>query len=385
MVTAGELMAARAGSVTPANFPDEEFDLYSIPAHDQGSAEITVGRAIGSAKQVVRPGDVLLSKIVPHIRRAWVVGPNRGHRMIASGEWIVFRDERVDPRYLRHVLLGDPFHVQFMSTVAGVGGSLLRARPTFVAKIQIPLPLLDEQRRIAATLDQADDLRTKRRETLAHLDELTQSIFLDMFGDPSSNPMGWPMRPLGELSSIAGEYGAAVAAVDFDPERPRYVRITDVTESGELKSEVKSPGGNVRDWSKFLLAEGDLLFARSGATVGKTYLHRGEDGPCVFAGYLIRFRPDPASLSPVFAFHFTKTQSYKSWVTARQRVVAQPNINAREYGQELLVPVPPLDRQHEFADRAAAVDQFRTLGRNQLARLDSLFASLQSRAFFGAL
>ena len=191
-----DIMATKAGSVDPAKFADEVFDLYSIPAFDRGEPEVVAGKEIGSAKQIVEPGDVLLSKIVPHIRRSWVVGANRGRRIIASGEWIVFRSDRVQPGYLRHVLVGDPFHAQFMSTVPGVGGSLLRARPAHVARIKIPLPPLREQRRIAEILDRADALRAKRRAALAQLDTLTQSIFLDTFGSVRDNPNGWQVVAL---------------------------------------------------------------------------------------------------------------------------------------------------------------------------------------------
>ena len=88
-----------------------------------------------------------------------------------------------------------------MRTVSGVGGSLLRARPAEVFKIQIPLPPLAEQKRIAGILDAADALRAKRREALAELDTLLQSTFLDMFGDPVTNPMGWEVRELKETKS----------------------------------------------------------------------------------------------------------------------------------------------------------------------------------------
>lgn len=159
----GDVIASKVGTVDPAKHPDELFDLYSIPAFDSGEPEVVSGSDIGSAKQVVAPGDVLLSRIVPHIRCAWVVGKTRGRRILASGEWIVFRGEQVHSDYLRHVLMSDSFHAQFMRTVSGVGGSLLRARPAYVAKIAVPLPPLPEQRRIAKILDKADALRAKRR------------------------------------------------------------------------------------------------------------------------------------------------------------------------------------------------------------------------------
>src|SRR5688572_18280959 len=98
-------MATKSGSVDPSKFSQEAFDLYSIPAFDRGEPEVAIGADIGSAKQVVQPGDVLLSKIVPHIRRSWVVRPDRGRRLIASGEWIVFRSARLHPPYFRHVLI----------------------------------------------------------------------------------------------------------------------------------------------------------------------------------------------------------------------------------------------------------------------------------------
>src|SRR4051794_32362380 len=101
----GEIMAVRTGTIDPSRCPEEIFDLYSIPAFDSGDPEVVPGMSIGSAKQIVKPGDVLLSKIVPHIRRSWVVRNKRGRRIIASGEWIVFRGKEIHPNYLRHVLV----------------------------------------------------------------------------------------------------------------------------------------------------------------------------------------------------------------------------------------------------------------------------------------
>lgn len=89
----GDLSVVRGGSVDPKKHPKEIFELYSIPAFDSGSPEITQGANIGSSKKNIEPGDVLLSRIVPHIRRAWVVGKANGYRQIGSGEWIVFRGE----------------------------------------------------------------------------------------------------------------------------------------------------------------------------------------------------------------------------------------------------------------------------------------------------
>jgi type I restriction enzyme S subunit len=113
----GDFVAKKSGSVDPSKFPDEAFDLYSIPAFDVGQPDVRTGNEIGSAKQVVKSNDVLLSRIVPHIRRAWVVGEDQGRRLIASGEWIVFRSSQLHPQFLQFFLIGDIFHAQFMQTV----------------------------------------------------------------------------------------------------------------------------------------------------------------------------------------------------------------------------------------------------------------------------
>ena len=110
MISTGDIALRKGGSVDPKKHQEEVFELYSIPAFDAGAPEVVAGSAIGSSKKAVQPNDVMISRIVPHIRRACVVGPANGHRQIASGEWIIFRDERIWPRYLRWVLVGDVFH-----------------------------------------------------------------------------------------------------------------------------------------------------------------------------------------------------------------------------------------------------------------------------------
>ena len=101
-------------------------------------------------------------------------------------------------------------------------------------------------------------------------------------------PDGWRLVRLGEISAPP-EYGAAAPARPYDPGLPRYVRITDITDDGRLRpDDARSADPSKVD--SYNLEVGDLLFARSGS-VGRTYLYRPEDGPCVFAGYLIRFRP----------------------------------------------------------------------------------------------
>ena len=383
VVPLGELMPAKKRSVDPRKHPDEEFELFSVPAFDAGEPETVCGSDIGSSKQALERHDVLLSKIVPHIRRSWVVEPSSERRMVGSSEWIIFRSDRFEPKYLRHVLISDRFHQAFMQTVAGVGGSLLRARPSYVAEIEIPLPPIEEQRRIAAVLDAAEALRMRRRQALAKLDDLTQAIFHDMFGAVTGKSR-WSKVSLVDVSRGKGEYGANVPAVDFEGDAPRYLRITDIRSDGTLTHDAVGPGGTKEQWHSKTLNPGDLLFARSGATVGKTFLVREEDPPLVFAGYLIRFVPDQQRILPEFMYQCTRTEGYRSWVAKAATTVAQPNVNASKYGQ-LELSLPPMDLQRRFVDAVERIRRHRTSLEASSATLDTLFASLQQRALRGEL
>ena len=388
-----EIMATKSGSVDPAKFPDELFDLYSIPAFDRGEPEVLAGKEIGSAKQIVEPGDVLLSKIVPHIRRSWVVGANRGRRIIASGEWIVFRSHRVHPRYLRHVLVGDPFHAQFMSTVSGVGGSLLRARPAHVARIKIPLPPLPEQRRIAEILDKADALRVKRRAALAQLDILTQSIFLDMFGDPATNPKQWPR--VGLRDAYWFQEGPGVRKWQFQEEGVKLLNVGNIEKDGSLNldktNRYLATAEAFGKYRHFLVDAGDLVIASSGISFDVDGLLRTrgafvseEHLPLCMNTSTIRFKAIEGVSDLRFLWVWLDSREFRSQITRFVTGSAQQNFGPSHLSS-LLITLPPLAVQHELARRVLAVDTLRVDHRASVAELDCLFSSLQHRAFRGEL
>lgn len=191
--------------------------------------------------------------------------------------------------------------------------------------------------------------------------------------------MTWSTATLGELSKGAGQYGVGLSSREWRVGDPRYIRITDIDDEGRLNSSVVAPDGGRSDWEKATLQEGDLLFARSGATVGKTYLHGADAPPAVYAGYLIRFQLDTNRALPDYVFRFTKGAAYRAWVASSQRAVAQPNINAKQYAS-LPIPLPPLDQQRRIA---AILDQAEHMRSQRLQVLDHL-RELASELFIEA-
>ena len=197
MVKLKELMR-KTKSIDPGKYPDEEFALYSIPAYDNGIPEKIFGRDIGSSKILLKDSDVVLSKIVPHIRRTWVI--TDGEKQIGSSEWIVFNDDRFDPQFIANYLKSDVFHYQLLTTVAGVGGSLNRARPAAVAELKIPLPPLGEQKRIAEILGRVAEAEQHVQDTLELLDEVAKSSFYTFCGIPDHFER---RKKIGEIAIVA--------------------------------------------------------------------------------------------------------------------------------------------------------------------------------------
>ncbi len=378
-------MQKHGETINPAQHRDELFELYSIPAFDSREPQILKGSEIGSTKQIVEEGDVMISKIVPHIRRAWPVGPSRGRRMIASSEWIVLRDKRIEPAYMKHQLVEDRFHAKFMQTVSGVGGSLLRARPTHVAKIEILLPSLSEQRRIAAVLDKADELRTKRRATLAELDTLTQSIFLEMFGDPATNPRGWITKTLGDAADIVTGFAFRSDEYVTDGDSVRLCRGANVLPGRIDWSDLaRWPTSKTSGMTEFVLEPGDVVTAMDRPWISEGFKIARvseQDCPALLVQRVARIRSKD-KIPNEFLYYLLKQPAFTRHCRPTETTV--PHISPKEI-RSFCFPTPPIELQRDFARRITAIEALKAKHGTALAELDALFASLQHRAFRGEL
>ena len=162
------------------------------------------------------------------------------------------------------------------------------------------------------------------------------------------NHYAFPIVRLQDLIAQKPQYGTAESGIPRISElAPRYIRITDIDELGNLEDGLGATAENVE--MQYILNENDILFARSGATVGKAYLHKNQPYVCFFAGYMIRFVVDNTKILPQYLFIYTQLKPYKDWVRAIQRAAAQPNINAEEY-KSLPISLPPLHIQQQIVN-----------------------------------
>lgn len=185
-------------SINPLSTPDTVYELYSVPSYENSYPEIIKGSDIGSSKVSVEENDILICKINPRINRVWVVKHNTENQLIASSEWVIVRSKSNDSDYLKYYFQSPVFRNYINSELTGIGGSLTRAQPKSIAKYPVPLPPLETQRQIAADLDKVTHTIDLCNAILEKLDLLVKSRFVEMFGEPSENPMGWESTTIGK-------------------------------------------------------------------------------------------------------------------------------------------------------------------------------------------
>ena len=390
--TFGECQS-RSTSIDPRKFPDEAFDLFSVPSYSEYEPEVQFGSDIGSTKQDVQPDDVLICKIVPHIRRSWVVPQTRGRRQIASGEWILFRNHGFEPDFLRRFLLSDGFHEQFMRTTSGVGGSLTRARPAEAASIKIPFPPLAEQRRIVAKLDALTARLTRARKELDRVPVLAErlrvSAMHEVFGRGEAElPAGWEMKRIDEIGEV--QLGRQRSPKDHTgPNMRPYVRSANITWKGWDLTDVKEMNFSPNEFETFQLRPGDVLLnegSGSAKEVGKPAIWNGEvEGAC-FQNTLLRVRP--FDYSPELLRYAILYLALSGQFIANTKGVNIIHIGKAGLAKTVL-PVPPLDEQDNTLaalDRTfARADRLEAEAAKARALLDRMEAAILARAFRGEL
>lgn len=367
------------------------------PVSFVGMAELNADRAVAEPRETLpfrdvakgytlfRDQDILAAKITPCWENGKVGQARLDHEDgVGSTEFHVVRvHDSVAARYLMHFLRSPMVRATGELRMTGSGGQR-RVPANYLRSLEVPLPPLVEQQRIAAILDHADSLRAKRRQVLAHLDDLTQAIFHDMFG--RFHEWAWETSAVRDVGDVQLGRQRAPKYQTGQWSRP-YLRVANVQMNGLKLDDVLTMDFDPRDFAAYRLETGDILLNEGQNTelVGRPAMWRGEIDDCCFQNTLVRFRPDRALVTPEFAVHV-----FLEFLNVGQFArISSKTSNVAHLGKERFagmdMPVPPMGLQSEFS---AAVDAIRT----QQARVravahgeEELFASLQSRAFRGEL
>ena len=260
-------------------------------------------------------------------------------------------------------------------------------------------PSRDEQQKIADCLGSLDDLIAAEGRKLEALRQHKLGLMQQLFPQPGEtrprlrfpefeDAPDWEEVTLGTLLDRPPDYGANAAAVPFSESLPTYIRITDINDDGQFASRARV-SVDIDATDEQYLEDGDIVLARTGASVGKSYRYHEEDGRLVYAGFLIRVRPNPERLLSQFLAGYLSTWSYWNWVHFTSERSGQPGINATEYAS-IPLPLPPdrrtLAEQQKIADCLTSIDdklnaqarKLDTLKQQKQGLTQQLFPSLET-------
>ncbi|MDD5325395.1 MAG: restriction endonuclease subunit S [Polaromonas sp.] len=316
---------------------------------------------------VVQNGEIVIGMDGNFNAAKWSGGPALLNQRVCK---IKARESVLNENYLFHYLPNALKKIEDATPFVTVKHLSVKG----IREIEIPIPPLSEQIRIAAILDKADVLRIKRREALAQLDNLAHSIFIEMFGDPATNPKGWPYKSLIGLGKVVtGGTPPSSKSGMFDGPIP-FVTPGDLESDEPVKRSLTSEGAK----ESRTVRAGATLVCCIGATIGKMGIAQVQSA---FNQQLnaVEWSGEINDLYGYAVLRFFKP-TIKIWGAS----TTLPILKKSSF-EKIEIPVPPLTLQRAFAQRVNAAEKLRMMHRSSLIELDELFASLQKRAFKGEL
>lgn len=291
------------------------------------------------------------------------------------------KSNRLDHLYLYHFLRTTV--LQLRGVAQGAAQGVITKE--MIQSLTLFLPPLPEQRRIAQILDKAEALRAKRRAALAKLDTLAQSIFLEMFGDPTTNPKGWGYQKISDVCALISGYPFSSEYYVENKEGIRLCRGANVMPNRiDWSDTVYWNNDECVSLKSYSLVEGDILIAMDRPWISEGFkisMVRKEDTPSLLVQRVARLRIGNAALA-TFLYYTLNSNVFARYCRPTETTI--PHISPVEI-KKFSFPSPPLPLQQAFARRVEAIETLKAAHRASLAKLDALFASLQHRAFRGEL
>ncbi|MBX3627377.1 MAG: restriction endonuclease subunit S [Rhizobacter sp.] len=321
------------------------------------------------ANFALRFGDVLFNRTSETQEEVGLASVFAGDAATVFGGFVIRgipRNSRLKPNFASYVLRSPAVRAQIIAR--GQGAVRANVGQADLATIKVPLPDPDEQEAIAKALSDADVLIESLEQLIAKKRQIKQGAMQELFAPYRGGK--WPVVPLRENLFAAPDYGINAPAVPFSDRLPTYLRITDITEDGRFAAWSRVSVQRVNA-ERYYLGDGDAVFARTGASVGKSYLYRESDGPLVFAGFLIRVRVDPTKLVPAFFLYFAQTGPYWDWIRLMSMRSGQPGVNGQQFS-EMPVPMPCLREQAAIAQTLSDMDAELTALEARLAKARAL-------------
>lgn len=347
---------------------------------------IVAREAPSRARQLVQSGDVLVSTVRPNLNGVAMVDTSLDGATASTGFCVLrLNKEKLDGAYLFHWVKTPEFILDMVRKATGASYPAVSDR--IVLESKIPLPPIAEQKQIAAILDKAEELRGLRRRALSQLDAIAQSIFLEMFGDPVTNPKGWLKVNLGSIGVVQGGLQVSPSRANLPCKVP-YLRVANVYRDALDLSEIKTMCATESEIVRTLLKPDDLLIVEGHGNpneIGRCALWDGSIPKCIHQNHLIRLRSDLTQVHPVFVSRYLNSAGGRRDLLQAGKTTSGLNTVNVSNVRAVQLLLPPIALQQEFAHWVEAIAQLKITHRESLAQLDALFSSLQHRAFRGEL
>lgn len=399
--TVGAINQYVGSSVDPMKSRSESFELYSVPSSADNYPEVVFGAEIGSTKQAVEKGDVLLCKINPRINRVWKVSKHTEHTLLASSEWIVVRNSKFLSDYLMWCFRSQCFREYMLSNVSGVGGSLMRAQPKHVQGYPIPLPPLAEQQRIVDRIEslfaKLDEAKEKAQAVVDSFETRKAAILHKAFtGELTANwreshGMGMESWEDASFESTIDKMQNGLAKRSGAKGKPYVVlRLANLSADGFNTDDLREILLDEKEQMNYELRPNDVIMVRvngSKDNVGKQYLVTNQNN-WAFCDHLIRIRYSEKVL-PQHMTYFAQSEKYRLYVKDNIVSSAGQNTISRKGMANLFVPVPQNNEQLEIVrildDLFAKEQQAKEAAEAVLEKFDLMKKSILARAFRGEL
>lgn len=368
--------------VKPFENPTDDYAILGVN-NKTGlfDAYVEKGSKINQPYKVVKDGFLVYNPYRVNVGSIGLKTPQHKHQYISPAYVVFSCKDGLLPEFLYILFRTDKFNELIRENTTGSVRQTLSF--SSMGNIRMPLPSLEIQREFVKKYNekiglaekqekQARDLEYKAEEYLEQELEITSTndkIHSDKYNylnlcnlidlsrwdlyKNDANSYASTKYKFSKLASVVTAkplYGAGEKGIKTKSDI-RYIRITDINEDGTLNDDFVSAE---KVNTKYLLEENDFLIARSGNTVGKTFLYKREFGKCIYAGYLIKFKLDMTKINPKYLLYYTKSNIYKKWIFSNQRANAQPNINSNEFLNSPII-IPTLNDQKRIVEKLSGI------------------------------
>jgi type I restriction enzyme S subunit len=336
-------------------------------------------------KYSLKYGDIVFARTGATTGKSFLIRNCPDNSVFASYLIRVRPSKEIDPIFLSRFFQSSSYWHQITQNQTGTTQPGVNS--TRLKSLKIPLPPIAEQKRIAEILDKADAVRRKRQEAIRLTEELLRSTFLEMFGDPVTNPKGWDVVKLSDFAEIQSGIAKNKKIRSDSVISIPYMRVANIQDGYLDLSEIKEIQISKKDVSRYLLRHGDILLTEGGDPdkLGRGAVWRNEVEPCIHQNHIFCVRPDKNMADPFFLSSLIGSERGKRYfLRAAKQTTGIATINKTQL-KAFPALLPPIKIQKKYAELVYSIERLKQTRQKETVEIENLFNSLLQRAFRGEL